>query len=106
MKPNVSLPKSMSMDDLLLVIATGFCATTGNLNADGRSEGELKFQLPAFNHFVAEMSEVFPVSSIHSLSSNVTSHEESEIIVFPRTKIAGGFCWLKTFTLILCVPAG
>src|SRR6476659_4117058 len=85
---------------------TGLTGTTGNLNCEGLDDGSLKFQLPAVNHFVAETSEVFPVSSIHSLSSKVVNQLLSDAIVFPFTKIAGTNSWQKTFMLTLCFPAG
>src|SRR4051812_11650537 len=106
MKPKVSLPKSTNNPLPVFVTETGDCGVTGNLNVNGFIFGSLKFQYPAVSHFVAERSDVFPVSSIHSLSSKVTSQVLSEIIVFPCTKILGTAAWQNTFTFNRCFPFG
>ena len=105
-KPNVSLPKSTRYWFLFFVKETAIIFLVGSLNADGNCFGSLKFQLPALSHFVSEISDVLPLSSIHSLSSKVTSHVASLIIVLPCTKMAGTLAWFQTFTFILCLPAG
>src|SRR5471030_3089240 len=81
------------------------CCLTGNLKADGNSLASLKFQLPALAYLVADISDVLPVSSIHSLSSNVASQLVSDTKCGDLTNIDGTLPWLYTFRLMRCLPA-